>query len=478
MRTLFTLVVLGSLLERALATDYYVNAATGSNANPGTKTAPFQSISHAVSVTVDNDRIFVEPGTYSLTATQETFTINVGSPTLPVTQMNVHIISTGGSAVTVIDGEGNPASGGCIRFRFNGQGGKLIGFTIRGFGAIFGVLRIGTAASPSSFATHGIEVANCVIEGGNQGIATFGDAGLLTPIMIHDNLIVGAVDNGLWISSIPANGASGNGGGEVYNNTIVAGTNNGVRIQGGNWVVHNNIVANNPNFGFFNGGTVCCPLPVVENYSGGTNDVAGNGTDYDPTLAGLATPLPFPTDILPPVDPLFVSTTPPADYHIQTASSLVDVGTSVLPAYVATDGEGDPRSLDGDLNGLPVPDVGFDEAAKYRYLLLAGSIKQGSTATFDVTGVAGTTADLAILLFSAGTANLTVPPFGTLLLDPFLFFSLFPIIVVGGGFPAVVGPVPVDPALNGVWIYSQAAVLSLVSAPGLGQLTNRLDNQL
>lgn len=475
---LLALVLFCGAASAAFATDYYVNAATGLNSNPGTKAAPFLSITQAVSVAVDNDRILVEPGTYSLSATTEAFPIFVGLPTLPTTQMNVHIVSTQGPAVTVIDGENNPTLSGSIRFRFNGQGSKLIGFTIRNFLGTFGVLRIGTAASPSSFETHGIEVAQCVIEGGTTGIGTFGDAGMLSPLKIHDNLIFDQSENGLWISSIPAGGALGNGGGEVYHNTIVSVTHptlnagNGIRIQGGNWTVSNNVVALNEVFGIFNGGTVCCPLPVVENYSGGMNDVFGNGTNYDPTLAGLATPLPFPTDIVPPVDPLFVSTVPTADYHLQATSPLVDVGTGVLPAYVSTDGDGDPRVLDGNTDGAPVPDIGYDEVAKYRYVLVGGNIKQGLTATLGVTGPGG---DIAILLFSAGTFNLVIPPYGTLLLDPLQLFGLFPAVAVGGA-PTPVGPIPVNPVLNGLWVYSQAVGLNL--GTGLGQFTNRVDNQL
>jgi len=58
------------------AYDYYVNAATGADANAGTEAAPFKTITKAMSVAVTGKSVKVLPGTYD-TANGETFPIAI-----------------------------------------------------------------------------------------------------------------------------------------------------------------------------------------------------------------------------------------------------------------------------------------------------------------------------------------------------------------------------------------------------------------
>jgi Right handed beta helix region/HYR domain len=60
------------------------------------------------------------------------------------------------------------------------------------------------------------------------------------------------------------------------------------------------------------------------------------------------------------IDPLFVSVTGD-DFHLQAASPAIDAGESTGVPTIDIDGE--PRPVDGDGDGVAVPDMGADEAA-------------------------------------------------------------------------------------------------------------------
>jgi hypothetical protein len=420
------------------------------------------------------DRIFLQPGTYA--AGLETFPIQVGATTLviPMAHANLEILGVGGAAATILDATGMaPNASGVIRFGPNAVGARLSGVTIRNYPGTLAAIRIGS--SSAGLESHDIEIDRCVIENSAcWGIATFGSSGALGPLKIHDNLIFGATlscsadSSAIWISS-----TTGTGAGDVYNNTIVGGLS-GFRIQGGLWNVFNNNVTDVTGCAFFD---FCDPtaVPCASDVILGCgtpaavlaldfNNTFNNGFNYFGITAGANDASLNPQYASPGTN----------DYHLQSTSPLVDTGTSALPGYVERDGDGDPRSLDGDSNFSALPDRGYDEVAKYGFVLQSGGIKQGATATFALTGPPG---GLGLLFVSAAPLNFVHPVWGNVLVD-FISptFLQFATLVVGAG-PLPVGPIPVNPAFNGVFLYTQALVLDL-PLTGLGQFTNRIDNQL
>jgi parallel beta-helix repeat protein len=68
-------------------------------------------------------------------------------------------------------------------------------------------------------------------------------------------------------------------------------------------------------------------------------------------------------------DPLFVD---PAngDFHLGPGSPCIDAGDNGAPYLPSTDFEGDPRIIDGDLNGTRIVDMGVDEFGHAVYLPL------------------------------------------------------------------------------------------------------------
>jgi hypothetical protein len=442
----------------ALAADFYVDPAVGLDSNPGTKALPLRTLAFASSVAADDDRIFLQPGVYSASSNGETFPIVFGGG---ASQQNLEVVGVAGASATIVDGEGAANSAnGMLHFQAGAAGARLAGLTVKGYAGPGGAIRIGTFF----VGTSNVEVESCVVRDclSGSGILAGGDS---SGVLLHGNLLVELPDNGIWVRS---ESPGSPGGGAIFHNTIADGNNNGVRFQGGTWTFVNNVVFSNGSRGlldcFFLGpGCVTAPPGAFNALTVDFNDVFGNLVDY----VGVA---PGSNDVS--VDPLFVD---PAndDYHLQATSPLVDLATPAIPSSHETDVDRDPRALDGDGNQSPLPDVGADEVAKYRLVLLSGGLKQGSSATFDLTGPVG---DLGLVFFSANTANFVVPPFGTVLFDPTILFGVNPLIAIGGP-PATVGPIPVSPVLSGFFVYSQAVVLDLATL-GLGQTTNRVDNQL
>ena len=134
---------------------------------------------------------------------------------------------------------------------------------------------------------------------------------------------------------------------QIVNNTIVAnksssGTNDGIFVMNSiNPIIRNNIIALNGTGIRSYDGTV---PSVMSN-----NDVWGNGQNYVNLPPGT-------NDIS--ADPMFVDQAG-GDYHLRDGSPCIDTGTSSNAP--SSDFEGDPRPLDGNLDGTALWDIGADE---------------------------------------------------------------------------------------------------------------------
>src|SRR5262249_60418622 len=88
------------------------------------------------------------------------------------------------------------------------------------------------------------------------------------------------------------------------------------------------------------------------------------------------------------------------NYHLQQVSPSIDVGDNLTPNLPDTDIDGDPRILDGDLNGTATIDMGVDE-----FLLPPGTTTPISSITSPKAGATvatGTTVSITGLARDAG----------------------------------------------------------------------------
>lgn len=199
----------------------------------------------------------------------------------------------------------------------------------------------------------------------------------------------------------------------------------------------------------------------------GSANVWGNTTqDLDPSFVASAiysntgVPLPPPNYS---VDPLFVD---PAsgDYHLQAGSPLVDAGNPDA-TKLGTDGDMDPRILDGDLDGAARIDVGHDESNPTR-LSLSGGLVPGQTTTLSTTGPPGASYCVG---WALAPDDVDLGPLGNLLLDPTTL-----VVVSCGALPGSDPlPVPPNPALSGLAVELQGLAFSALPV-GPGSFSNRV----
>ncbi len=165
-------------------------------------------------------------------------------------------------------------------------------------------------------------------------------------------------------------------------------------------------------------------------------------------------------------DPKFVSG---QDYHLTKTSPCVDASPAGhLPASVSIDVDGDPRRIDGNLDGGSqggaVLDMGADEFTEVN-MAWSGTPKLGSSITLNITSVSR---GLFLVGVDLGTGAVFIDPWGYFLLGP--GFLLLPGGVTPGAFPLVV---PNDNGLVGLTSYWQGAVFPLPLGPR-GQFTKML----
>ncbi|MBM4061630.1 MAG: hypothetical protein FJ265_11130 [Planctomycetes bacterium] len=243
----------------------------------------------------------------------------------------------------------------------------------------------------------------------------------------------------------------------LHNNTIA-----GNVLTGGNWrygggvyvdgtanvTMRGNIVAANAGAGIYRSST---GTGIVDS---DWDDVWNNSPDYSGVTPGGNSIT---------LDPKFASAT---DYHLLPSSPCIDeVPNAHLLPVAAVDLDGNPRQIDGDLDGSGGDgarlDFGADEFAEAR-LAVIGSPQIGTTVVWSLAMPQPSLTWFAVAL---DTGNLLVEPYGNLLLGQSAF--LVGLGATPAGFPFAI---PNDPTLRAVLIHGQGLVLPLGGTAG--QFTN------
>src|SRR6266545_2874203 len=385
------------------------------------------TIQSAINVATDGDRVLVAPGTYFEN-------INFGKEAITVT-------SESGPQDTIIDG----GSADSVVFFISGEGrdSVLNGFTlqngrrIQGFSEGGGIRIQGSSPTitnnkiANNHASIGAGIAIFsgspliqlnTITGNINNIFTTGGLGGGIGIIgvgspeILDNVIsdnVNAKGGGIYMVNkvealIVQNLITGNqavAGGGIYsfvgvsvliNNTIADndGPMNGSGIlvdggRGGLQLTNNIIVAKPGQSGLYCSSFVQEPPTIRFNniFSSGGPAYGGNCSDKTGTDGNIS------------ADPQFIAPTQ-GDYHLQQVSPSIDAGDNQTPNLPDTDIDGNPRILDGDLNGTATIDMGVDE-----FLLPPGSTTPISSITSPKAGatvLTGTTVSITGLARDAG----------------------------------------------------------------------------
>lgn len=475
------------LAVSAGATDHYVDAVYGNDANGGTSTADaWRTITRALTSASGGDEIHIAPGTYD-TALGEVFPLQAGTN---------HLWGTAGSARTLIDG------GGAVVTMVQAAGANLSGLTLRNGGT--GVddftlnwmntalddVRIegmsgwglwGNCIAPGTFdagdllvALQHVRVAGC----GSGGISYYTNAFQGSAILeAQDSAFEGNGGTGI---ELIASGSHMSG--SLQLTRCRAANNAGVGVQGptiynsgaslGDCVlVHNG--------GGFSGRGAIRRCTIADNAGGGVRSasggtwpvdlsssiVYGNGDD----LVGTAFQVSF-CDIGDgdyvglngnvAVDPMFLDAAA-GDHRLRFGSPCIEIGDPATPVG-ALDMAGNARPIDGDLDTLELPDMGAHEHAPL-FLTTTGQI--GTPVRFEFFGPSGGSTTIRFSrLAPVGPAT---TPFGEFDLNPLSVGTFLSSSVAPGPGVLFARPIPFDVGLIGRTFSFQGLTTSAVAPQGL-----------
>jgi hypothetical protein len=200
-------------------------ATTGSDTNPGSQTAPFQTIQQAASVAKPSTTVHVAPGTYNgNVSTQISGTSNKRIVFVSDTKGDAKIVGTGTESM----------------WTNNANYIDIIGFDITGPGRL-GILNWGSYATMSGNHVHNLTVSGGCTGNGGAGIMNANYTG-------HDDDIIGNVVHDIGVPG-SCNGVHGiyhaNLRGHIFNNIVYRVSSYGIHL----WHAANNvIIANNTAF--------------------------------------------------------------------------------------------------------------------------------------------------------------------------------------------------------------------------------------
>jgi len=304
--------------------DYYVDASSGSDANPGTPGAPFRTITYAVAAAGPNKTIFVAPGTYDAVL-GETFPIR-----LQQGQSLIGDVSNRGEGTpaTIIYGSGDadPTPGyDDVAALVGADGSSIAGFSIGAPYTVYtyGVYIVDAAVSLSdnTFTSAITNLYGGVWARGNGASVITGNYFLTSSYGVYSSGCTGGmvVQSNLFQSmGIPIDMSGVSNNTIVRANTIVGTGQSGIQVQNGVPLIEDNVF-NKPG-GYANYGAIRCWFDHANAVIRGNTFICARGVRIDEGAPDLGTgPDPGGND--------FSGVTGVSVYHMGT-SSISAVGNT------------------------------------------------------------------------------------------------------------------------------------------------------
>lgn len=371
----------------ANAATYYVSP-SGNDSNPGTLSAPFQTVNRGVSVLVSGDTLIVRGGTY-----RESLMRNIPAGTS--WDNKVRVAAYPGETVWLVPGSSEP---NVLSFGLRQAYIELDGINLDGSNVQYDIVKINWG--DGNYAHH-VRIKNAELKGSHINRPNYAQHVLLTAVdtlpaigsnefinlKVHghgkdrfdqgfyiqspNNLVEGCdvydvpggaieVYNGYWGPSVPTGNIIRNN--RVHHSAPLGQAHRGIFTAGDNtliynnvidslgaadfdnialwvWPSSNNVVVNNTLYGNAGDGIVLgydgpAQNTIVRNnivYQSGSNNYRNwnsSGTILDHNLFGT--------------NPLFVNPAS-ADFHLQSSSPAIDVGTTISVVTVDKDGVSRPQ---------------------------------------------------------------------------------------------------------------------------------------
>lgn len=323
----------------------YVDAAAGDDANPGSSSAPYRTISRALAriAATATDTAYVRSGSYAeridilpahsgTAAFRTVIAAQPGhAPVIdPPAGSAYALADSAGSYVTITGLTIQPGDSQMAAVVFNGSNVEFINNTV--YAPTMGPALLVMGQSSSSFRGNTVgPVSDNAYPG--QGIWAY----LTDSLAVDSNVVTGMIDAGILVwgcsnTSVTRNlvdqchlGVSfeGTSGGALYNNTIDNNTNSGVYVAGlsGTLTARNNNITSNA-YGF-------CWVDSAGSVSSDYNNVWGNTWNYqDPQGPGDTNTVAAGAHDLS-ADPLYDGAR-----HLQAGSPCINAGTPVGLPYL------------------------------------------------------------------------------------------------------------------------------------------------
>jgi hypothetical protein len=297
-------------------------------------------------------------------------------------------------ANTVING--NQSGSALYLYDSNGSNITLVGFTVENGstnssgGGVYAHSYAPSGNSGAVTITNNVIVGNSLTNGSGAGVFAFSysTSGTTGTVTLTNNIITGnsatgssGSGGGVYASSNSNSGTAGTT--TIINNIIVgntAGYGGGIMAEsdsssgtGGTVILINNTITANSATGSGggariyaygnSGGTINCYNNIIwgntgltggDIYLGYSSTGEGNGYNNDYTnIYGTWTNSGNNIN----ANPMFVL----ENYHLRSGSPCIDAGDNTVASLPADDFEGDPRIMDGNLDGTYTVDIGADE---------------------------------------------------------------------------------------------------------------------